>query len=162
MDKNGKIKGKFSVIDLFVIILVIAVIAGIAVRYGAKATTAVRSSELFECEIEVSNVREFTVKALEKGGVITDKKSEVEIGEIVGVKAEPADFESTTADGRIIETILPDRYNCMVTIRAKGKVSDDAYIMDDSNELSVGRNIDIFSKYVKTSGDIKSVKMISE
>lgn len=162
MDKNGKIKGKFSIIDLFVILLAVVIIVGIGIRYGAKATTAVKSSETFECRIEVANVRDFTVKALEKGGVITDKKSEVVIGEIVDVTTEKADFQSTTADGRIVETILPDRYNCMVTIRAKGKVSDDAYIMDDSNELSVGRNIDIFSKYVKTSGDIKSVKMISD
>lgn len=162
MDKNGKIFGKISIIDLFAIILVLAVVIGIGVRYGAKATTAVQSSEKFECVIEVANVREFTVKALEKGGVITDKKSEIELGEIVSVETEPALFQSTTADGRIIETELPERYNCIVTIVANGKVSDDAYIMDDSNELSVGRNIELYSKYVKTSGDIKSVKMIEE
>ena len=160
MDKNGKIKGKLSIIDLCVIILVIIVAAGIAVRYGAKATTAVKSSEEFVCTLKVNNVRDFTVKALEKKGKITDKKSEVELGEITDVQVEPAEFQSTTADGRIIMTELPDRYNCTVTIRAKGKVSEDAYVMNDSNELSVGRNMDIFSKYVKTSGEINSVEMV--
>ena len=162
MDKNGKIKGKFSIIDLFVIILAVVLVAGIAVRYGAKATTAVQSSEEFECVIEVNNVRDFTVKALEKKGVITDKKSEVEVGEIISVEREQAEFQSTTADGKIIDTVLPDRYNCRVTIRAHGKVSEDAYVMNDSNELSVGRNMDIFSKYVKTSGEIMSVNMVEK
>lgn len=164
MDKNGKIKGKFSIIDLLVIILIVGIIAGIAVRYGAKATTAVRSSAEFECELEVVNVRQYTVDALKKGGVITDKKSEVVIGEIVAdkVQEEPAKFVSTKADGQIVESELPERYNCKVTVKVKGKVSDDAYIMDDSNEISVGRNMEIFSKYVKTSGEIKSVKMLSE
>ena len=162
MDKYGKIKGKFSIIDLFVIILAVVLIAGIAVRYGSKATTAVRSSEEFECVLKVTNVREFTVTALEKKGVITDKKSEVEIGEIIDVEVNDAEFQSTTADGKIITTTLPDRYNCMVTIRAKGKVSDDAYVMPDSNELSVGRNMEIYSKYVKTSGEIMSVEMIEK
>lgn len=162
MDNNGKIKGKFSIIDLFAIILVIAVIAGTAVRYGAKATDAVRSSEEFECTLKVENVRDYTVDALKKGGVITDKKSEVVIGEITDVKEEPAVFISTTADGRIVETELPEKYNCTVTIRAKGKLSDEAYVLEDSNELSVGRNMEIYSKYVKTSGNIMSVRMLSE
>lgn len=162
MDKNGKIFGKISIIDLFVIILAAAVVIGIGIRYGSKITTAVKSSEEFECTIKVSNVREFTVDALEQKGVITDKKSEIELGEIIFVESEPAEFESTTADGRIINTTLPERYNCTVTIRAKGKVSDEAYIMDDSNELSVGRTMDIYSKYVKTSGEIKSVKVIED
>ena len=162
MDKNGKIKGKFSIIDLFVIILAAVLAAGIAVRYGAKATTAVQSSEEFECVLKVTNVRDFTVKALEKKGVITDKKSEVELGEIIDVEVEDAEFQSTTADGRIITSELPDRYNCKVTIRANGKVSEDAYVMNDSNELSVGRNMDIFSKYVRTSGEIISVDIIKD
>lgn len=162
MDKNGKIFGKISIIDVFAIILVLAVVIGIGVRYGAKATMAVQSSEQFECVVEVANVREFTVKALEKGGIITDKKSEIELGEIISVETKQADFQSTTADGRIITTMLPERYNCIVKIKASGKVSDDAYIMDDSNELSVGRTIELYSKYVKTSGEIKSVKMLEE
>lgn len=162
MDKNGKIFGKISIIDLFVLVLTAAVVIGIGIRYGSKMTSAVQSSEEFECTIMVSNVREFPVEALEKKGVITDKKSEIVLGEIMAVETEPAEFESTTANGEIIKTILPERYNCTVTIRAKGKVSDEAYIMDDSNELSVGRNMDIYSKYVKTSGEIKSVKVMND
>lgn len=55
---------------------------------------------------------------------------------------------------------MPGRYTCYVTIRATGKESDDNYILEDSTELSVGRNVDLYSKYVKTSGDIKSVKVV--
>ena len=162
MDKNGRIKGKFSIIDLLVIILAAVLVIGIGVRYGSKATKAVMSSEEFECVLEVNNVREYTVKALEKKGKLTDKKSEVEIGEIISVEKEKADFISTKADGSVVETELPNRYNCKVTIRAKGKVSEDAYVMEDSNELSVGRNMEVFTKYVKTSGEIKSVNMLGK
>ena len=38
MDKNGKIGGKISIIDILVVILIVAVIAGIGVRYGSKIT----------------------------------------------------------------------------------------------------------------------------
>lgn len=160
LDKNGKIGGKISIIDIAVILLIIVVAAGITLRYGSKITAAVESDKLFEYEVRVSSVREYTVNALKKKGKITDKKSEKDLGEIVDVRTEDSLFQSTTASGKVIETTLPDRYTCYVTIQARGKESDDNYIMNDTTELSVGRSVDIFSKYVKTSGEILSVKVI--
>lgn len=162
IDKNGKLGGKISIIDLAVILLILIVIGGLIMRFGSSVTTSVKSDAQFEYVVKVDGVREFTVDALEKKGVITDKKSEKILGEILDVEVKDAQFRSTTADGQIVETILPDRYTCYVTIKATGKESDEGYIMGDSNELSVGRTIDIYSKYVKTSGEIKSVKVVGE
>lgn len=160
MDKNGKIKGKVSIIDILVVLLIIAVIAGIAARYGSKVTTAVKSDKQFEYVLRVENVREYTVNALKKMGKVTDKKSEKELGDVVDVQVENATQQSITASGEVKNPETPGRYTCFVTIRATGKESDDNYILHDSTELSVGRNIDLYTKYVKTSGDIKSVKVL--
>lgn len=160
MDKNGRIKGKVSIIDILVVLLVIFVVAGIAARYGSKITSAVKSDKSFEYVLRVENVREYTVKAIEKKGKVTDKKSEKTLGEIVDVRYETATQQSVTASGEVKNPETPGRYTCFVTIQAKGKESDDNYILDDSTELSVGRNIDLYSKYVKTSGDIISVKVL--
>lgn len=160
MDKNGRIKGKVSIIDILVILLIIVVIAGIAARYGSKVTTAVQSDKQFEYVLRVENVREYTANALKKKGRITDKKSEKDLGEIVDVQVENATQQSITASGEVKTPETPGRYTCYVTIRATGKESDNNYILADSTELSVGRNIDLYSKYVKTSGDIKSVKVL--
>lgn len=160
MDKNGKIKGKVSIIDILVILLIILVIIGIAARYGNKITTAVESDKHFEYVLRVENVREYTVNALNKRGKVTDKKSEKDLGEIVNVETENATQQSVTASGEVKNSETPGRYTCYVTINATGKESDDNYILDDSTELSVGRNIDLYSKYVKTSGDIVSVKVL--
>lgn len=160
MDKNGKIKGKVSIVDILVILLVILVIVGIAARYGSKITDAVKSDKQFEYVLKIQGVRQYTVDALEKKGIVTDKKSEKSLGEIEDVRVEKAIQQSTTASGSVTMTELPDRYTCYVTIKATGKESDDNYILEDSTELSVGRNIELYSKYVKTSGDITSVKVV--
>ena len=162
MDKNGKIKGKFNIIDLLVIILVVAVIAGIAVRYGSSVTTAVKSDEEFEYVVKVESVRMFTIDALEKKGKVTDKKSTLDLGEIVSVEYEPTKYQSTTANGKIIFAEQPERYTAYVTIKTRGKESDNSYITADSNELSVGRTTEIFSKYVHTSGTILEVNKLNE
>lgn len=161
MDKNGRIKGKFSIIDLAVIILAIAVIAGIFVRFGSRITGAVTSDASFVYKIKVNGVRDFTVKALEKKGYVTDKKSTQIIGEIVDVEVDEAKIQSTTAAGQIEWSTLPDRYQCTVTIKANGRESEDGYMLNDTTELSVGRNTDLVTKYVKTSGDIISVDILN-
>ena len=162
MDKNGKLGGKISIIDVMAIVLVVLVAAGIGVRYKSRITGSVKSHETFEYVIRVSSIRDYTVNALKKGGNLTDKRSEKVLGEIVDVKVEAAEENVTTSDGRIVAAKVPDRYTCEVTIRADGKESDEGYILDDSTELSVGRYVDLFTQYCKTSGEIKSVEVVKK
>ncbi len=162
MNKNGKIKGKFNIIDLLVILLVIAMIGGIVMRFGSSMTTAVQSEEEFEYVMRVASVRQYTIDALNKKGVVTDKNSSMNLGEIINVEYEPATMTSQNSDGKLVDASLPDRYTALVTIRTTGKESDNSYITADSNELSVGRTTELFTKYVHTSGSIESVKKIEE
>ena len=66
MDKNGKIGGKVSIIDILVVVLVVAVIVGIVARYGSSVTGAVKSNKQFEYVLKVERVRQYTVDALRK------------------------------------------------------------------------------------------------
>lgn len=50
--------------------------------------------------------------------MVTDKKSEKDLGEIVDVQVENATLQSTTASGELKNPELPGRYTCYVTIRA--------------------------------------------
>lgn len=160
LDKNGKIKGKISIVDVAVIALVIVVIAGICVRYSSIITDSVKSDASFRYVLRIPTVRSYTVEALKAGDVVTDKKSDKILGKIVDVTSEPAKLLPTTADGRVIETIVPERFDCYVTVEATGTESESGYIMDDTTELSVGRYVDLYTQKCKTSGQIKSVEVI--
>ncbi len=162
MNKDGKIKGKFNIIDLLVILLIAAVAVGICARYGSRITTAVKSDEEFVYVVRVMGVRQFTIDALEETynthSRLTDKKATVDLGEIIDIKTEPTSALSQRADGSMVYAPMQDRYTAYVTIKTRGKESDNSYITADSNELSVGRVPEIYSKYVHTSGTIMSVE----
>lgn len=158
MNKDGKIKGKFNIIDILAIVLVLVVIAGIVWRFGSSVTTAVQSDSEFVYTVRVEGIRDCTIKALEKKGKITDKNSTMDLGEILNVEVEPATTNVQLVDGTTITGQLPERYKATVTIKTYGKESDNSYITADSNELSVGRTTEIISKYVHTSGKIMSVE----
>ena len=126
MNKDGKIKGKFNIIDILAIVLVLVVIVGIIWRFGSSVTTAVQSDSEFTYVVKVEGVRDYTIKALEKGGRVTDKNSTMDLGEIVDVAVMPATTVSETADGNVISTELPGRYSAMITIKTYGKESDNS------------------------------------
>ena len=157
IDKKGKLFGKISIIDLAVILLVIVMAIGIYLRLGGSAADLVKETKSFTYTVKVENVREYTVDMLNKKGKITDKKNEKVIGEIVDVEKQDSNFQSVTNDGRVVYTPIPERYNCIVTIRAEGKESADSYFTADNTELSVGKTFEIYSKYVKTSGSVTDI-----
>lgn len=162
MDKQGKIKGKFNIIDVLAVLLIVAMVIGIAVRFGSSVTTAVKSDVEFEYVVKIESVRDYTIKALEKKGKVTNKKSDMDLGEIVSVEYEPTKYQSTTASGKIVFAEQPERYTAYVTVRTRGKESDNSYVLADSNELSVGSVSQIFTKYVDTTGNVLSIKKTGE
>ena len=56
-----------------------------------------------------------------KKGNLTDKKSTKVLGRVTDVKVEPTKDMVTTANGKIVEADVPERYTCYVTIEADGK-----------------------------------------
>ncbi len=160
MDKNGKLFGKLSIIDLGFILIVIAVVIGAYMRFSSGAGKIVTTPTTFEYVIKVSNVRQFTVDALSKKGQITDKKYEKVLGEITDVRIEDAHMESVRADGEVVDTILPERYTCYVTVRSDGKEGENGYFNAQNDEISIGRSMALYTKYVATSGGIESIDIV--
>ncbi len=160
MDKSGKIRGKFSIIDVFVILLVIVAIIGFVTRFGGSVTKSVTSNVHFKYVIKVEGVRSYTVDALQKKGVVTDKRALEYVGDVVDVKAEEAKVNSILSDGTMKSATQPERYDCYVTIEANGRESDDGYILKDTTELSVGREVELITKYVHTTGTIESIEIV--
>lgn len=160
LDKNGKLFGKINIIDVAVILIAAAVVVGIFVRFTGGAGKIVTETKKVEYTVQIKGVRGYTVDALREMGQVTDKKYATVVGEITNVEVEDALHESTTASGKIKTVRLPDRYDCLVTIVTDGKESDSGYFNNNNDELSVGRDYNIYSKYVSTSGVIKSVATV--
>lgn len=160
MDKSGKIRGKFSIIDILVILLIIVAIIGFTTRFGSGITKSVTSDVHFKYVIKVEGVRSYTVDALQKKGVVTDKRALEYVGDVVDVKAQDAKVNSILSDGTMRLVTQPERYDCYVTIEANGRESDDGYILKDTTELSVGREVELITKYVHTSGTIESIEIV--
>lgn len=151
--KKGKIFGIINIIDLLIVFVVIGVVAGIFVRFGLTSNKGgFGNSSTFDYVVKVDNIREYSVKGIEKRGSVFAEKTNVKIGEIIDVKVEPCMDDEVTLDGNRKFFERPDRYTAYVTVRADGTEHKGAYYDADKEEVGIGRESKIFTKHISTNG----------
>ncbi|MDD6213729.1 MAG: DUF4330 domain-containing protein [Firmicutes bacterium] len=160
LNKDGKMFGKINIIDICVILIIVVGIFGFGMRFVSKAAKTARKTTKFEYVIEISDVRNYTVKALEKKGIVSDLKGKSNVGEITDVQSRPMKVQAAAADGRAVVAEEPDKYVATVTIEAEGHESDSGYFVGNDVELSVGTTLSLTTKYANTTGKVKSIKVI--
>ncbi len=154
--KNGKIFGKISIVDIAVVLLVITLVCGVYLRLSGSVGSFV-TGETYECVVKVKNVRDFTVKALEKGGEVYDKTTKEYIGTIIAVTTEPAAEPLLMADGSHTMAPMENRYHAYVTIEFSGKESADGYYTSSNQQLSVGGTLLLNAKWAECEATVVDV-----
>lgn len=160
INKEGKLFGKVSIIDIFVIIVLIVAAFGIYTRFFTVNERVSVTGKEIEYKIKVEMVRQSTFDALSKGGPVYDSTTKEYMGEITGVTSEDCYVEQKLADGSFSNSLIPDRMNVIVTIRVDGSASDMGYYTSDNKYLAAGSGFVIASKYAETQGKIISINVI--
>jgi len=161
IDKNGKIGGKISIIDLFAIIIAVVAVFGITARFVSSPSKSARQRVTLSYVVEIEGVRDFTVKALNKQGTVIDPKQKCLVGEITEVSSKQQIVEQFNSAGNIVYAEVPNKYSVEVTILSEGKESDGGYFVGNDTMLSVGSDISIATKYVNSSGKVKKIEKIN-
>lgn len=158
INKEGKLFGKISVIDIAVILIIAVLAACIYIRFSGTTQTIATAGEDIECTFLVRNIRAFSVDALERGGAVYDKTSKEYIGEITDVRIENGEYQVNMADGTF-KTVAPEeRYNAYVTVEFEGKVGENGYYTAANKYLAAGTTVIINTKYAQCESTVYSIK----
>lgn len=151
-------KKKISVVDICVLILICVFAVGVGIRYASISKPVIEDKKL-RYTVEVKNVRSYTVDALKQSDTVSDGIDNV-YGSIVDVEVEDTEMESSTTTGELVQSKIPEKYDCYVTIVSDAKKKDNIYYLDAENSISVGESMEVITKYVKTSGTIVEVSEV--
>ena len=157
MDKNGKICGKISIIDIFVVLIVVLAAFGISMRFLSAPAKNAKETIRVSFVVEVEGIRKYSVDALSKKGNVIDIKRKYLVGEIKDFEFEPQKKEAFDANGEIVYAEVPERYTARVTVESDCKQTENGYYVGDNTEISVGSDIEIATKYANSSGKIISL-----
>lgn len=165
INKQGKLFGKVSIIDILAIVAVLVLVVGVYMRFVKPDATSVDtgvSSSVFEYDIDVNAVRIGTVEALKAGGPVMDVTTKEEMGEIVSVAERPAYDTHVMADGTYRNAEVPDRYDVTVTVRVNGKISADGFYTKQNKQIAPGSSYTFAGKLAQTSGIVSDVREVTE
>lgn len=162
-DKNKKGFGKINVVDILAILVAIVLVVGIGYRFMGKPTANVATQDTFEYVVRITDVRQFTVNALEKKGDVYRAKTHQKAGTIKNVEAIPYMRPTIMNDGAVKDVLVPDKYEVFVTIETDGRIGDMIYLDSSNTEIYVGGNIDWYSKWADiSSSQVKSIEATNE
>ncbi len=157
ISKDGKLFGKISIIDIAVILIFILLAVGVLIKFSGNPNVELVSGEPIECTLKVTNVRDYTVEALKKGGAVYDTTTKEYIGEITDAWSEGAQATISMADGTIKTADAEDRYNVYVKVAFTGKIADNGYYTASNRQIAVGSAVPISSKYAQSTSQVVEV-----
>ncbi len=159
IDEKGRLGGKFSIVDLFVILLVIACIGAVGLKLK-KAESVSGGDRTIVYKVLVENVRDFSVDAINSNfESVTDAESKKVIGDIVDVEVKPASVLVQINDGNYTMTEDDNRNDVILTIKAQGTETDDAYYTSTGRQIMAGEIMNINNGYCQSYGEVVSVEV---
>lgn len=158
IDKDGKLFEKISIIDIFVVILVIALAAGTLYHFRAPVAQISSGKEKIVFYIKIQDVREFTADYYSEGMLTYDNKTGAYLGKIVNVEVSQFYDNMNNLDGTLIMTDKPEKIQIILKIEGEGIVSDQDYMLSGSYELKAGAGVSLLTKYVAVEGYILDIE----
>ncbi len=158
INKEGKLFGKISIIDIFVVLAIAVAVFGIYTRFFVGNEKVETASSRIEYKMKIQEVRIGTVEALEDyQGPIYDSTTKEYLGDIVAVEYTDAQKAVETINGRMRKTTVPGKYDVVVTVRTQGNINSSGYYTSTNLTLATGSTFIFTSKAAKTTGRILEV-----
>ncbi len=158
INKEGKLFGKISIIDILVVLAIVVAAFGIYTRFFVGNEKVETASSRIEYKMKIYGVRMGTVEALDDyKGSIYDTSTKEYLGDIVAVEYEPSTKSVEKTNGQMSKTEVPERYDASITVQVDGNVNSSGYYNATNLVLAEGSSYAFESKAAKTSGRIYEI-----
>jgi len=160
MDKNGRIGGKLSLIDLFAMLLLVALIAGGIWRFTAPAAQINPGEVTVRYTLRVPQARDFVVQYYQVGLPVFDRHTNLYIGTITDVRTMPRYNHEILPDGTVVSAPQPGIVVIYIDIIAEGRETHNAVFVGGTREINVGGSVLMRSKYVDVETTVSMINII--
>ena len=157
-------KKKFNIIDIVLILAVIAVIAGVAIRSGFTDKFSQKLDDgHIEYEFIINSIKETSRDRFDAGTKIYSQTTQKEIGEIISVTTRTAEAYIELPGGEIVKTYIPDRIDVMGKAKVKGNLDADGRCMlDGTTHIAAGKNIFARTSEITFMFTVEGVEFVHE
>lgn len=158
LDKNGRLFGRISLIDVGVVAVVAVLALALFVRQNATPTVSpVAPMDDIRYEVTITNMPQGRLDSIRVGDYLYDgdNKTGSPVGTIVDIQVSECTIPSQKADGTYVMGTVDERTNVVLVLEAKGIVdSRGRTYINRTNEVAVGSLINYYTFACQFSGTI--------
>jgi hypothetical protein len=160
IDRNGRLFGKISVIDLLVILVVAVMAVALYVKNNHKEITSTSTpNTTITYQILVRGIRTYVSDAVQVGDNLyeQDYTTGGSIGKITAIEVLPGDRLAEFDDGTVELAPVEDSVNLLITVEGEGIISDGRYLLNRIYDLGVNSSRNYTTRYAQFTGTVSSI-----
>lgn len=159
IDRNGRLFGKISVLDVLAILLVVALAA--ALSFKGEQTHTGTSDTLIPITFQVTamGVRDYVGDAIQVGDPLydQDRTSGGPLGSITEVEILPGTKQAELNDGTLAIVPAEGCVNVVLTVEGEGVLSGDQYLINRIYPLGVNASRSFYTPYSLFVGSVTAI-----
>ena len=146
IDKNGRLFGRVSLLDIFILVVAAALVAGFLYgQISEQIGVFIAPTEQIYITFEANGLRRVNAESLSEGDMVFRRHENHPLGIVTQVMIEPARGMIIRSDGTVAHAYYEGRYRLIFTVRAQGTVSSIGYFINGNDHLAVGSKVIVVS-----------------
>jgi hypothetical protein len=153
-------KRKFSWIDLAVIVILVAAVAGISYKFAkANVSKTTEDKQKLIITFRVENTPDTNVTAIKEGDPVTETVQGASLGKVVDIKAGPSVYWESGKDGQLVSSSREGYSSLDLTMEVYGILKSNGIFIDKTSYY-VGQTIGVYAGCsLINTGRISSVSL---
>ena len=141
IDKEGKLFGYVSLIDIFVVMVLVTIIVFGAMQLGNTGGIGIlETPQPLTISFVIENLETFTADSISIGDPVFGVQTGVDFGYIVGIQRRPTIEYHSNSQGILVPSELPNHYQVIITAAFDGfPVQNGVWVM--GHTFLVGESI---------------------
>ena len=159
IDRNGRLFGKISVIDVLVIAVVLVMAAALFFKSNQTHTGTSVTSETITYQMVANGVRTYVADAVQVGDLMydQDRSSGGTLGKIVDIQVLPGTKLGEMNDGTAGMVPVEDGVDLLLTIEGSGILSEGRYLLNRVYDLGVNSARNFCTHFARFTGTVYSI-----
>lgn len=159
IDRNGRLFGKISVVDVLVILVVAVMALALYVKGHQTQTSTSTVNSTITYQVQVRGIRTYLAQAVKEGDYLydQDRSSGGSLGEILSIEEEPGSSLATLDSGTMEVVPMEDSVNLLLTVKGSGIISDGRYLLNRVYDLGVNSARNFYTPYAQFTGTVVKI-----
>lgn len=159
INEKGRLFGILNIFDLFVVLLIISLIAGVYFVFIRDNDNITKENVRVVYELQLEDARkELYIDAFSSGEKVYFKESDILIGTIVDIRAEDGYEYETDVNGEWVFAHTEGFYDITLIIEADAVKSGEGYIIQNNWNAFTGTSIEFSTRRYTTIGQVISLE----